>query len=39
MSEETTPPSSEPGWWVAVKVAAFIAIPSLVLYLIKRMVE
>ena len=31
----TNTPSSERGWWIVAKIALFIAIPVLLVYLVK----
>ena len=33
--ESTKTPSSEQGWWIVMKIALFIAIPILLVYLVK----
>jgi hypothetical protein len=34
-TDTTNTPSSERGWWIVAKIALFIAIPALVIYLVK----
>jgi hypothetical protein len=41
MSEASVPPEPRPesGWWIAAKVALFVAIPFLLIYMVKLFVR
>jgi len=39
MSGDSPVPPGEPGWWIVMKVALLIAVPLVLLFLIKMVVE